>query len=338
MKLSSVKVATGVACALAAFEVLLRLFATVTPEPYVHRGEFRQFHEGISVSHYRQDGERITGNASIAGGKQWLLVGDSHVEADQVGDEETMGAVLERKARQSGLPLNVHQYGLSGANVRSFIAAGPELRKRTAPDATIVLLNAYALGFDSTRALGRLRLSEPLAYFFEPAKPGLPLVRMRRFLCSRSVLASEAWIASGEIRYSAMHDLLAVRTLLTGRVSAGSRDYQGPPADVSTAESEVAKLLRGLQSAYPGTLLVVYDADLVEIKGEPIDPTQDIVLKVCKEVGIDCIATRSALIEDRNTKQRFSRGFHNTAPGLAHFNAVGHERVADLISESLPRR
>ena len=52
-----------------------------------------------------------------------MIIGDSHVVAYSVRDEETMGSVVERLSRTAGRRLNVRQYGWHGANSPTFFGA-----------------------------------------------------------------------------------------------------------------------------------------------------------------------------------------------------------------------
>src|SRR6185503_19100426 len=102
----------GVLAALAVAEAALRPWASAWREkPYDQAAEVRQYYEGVAVAHYAADGERLTANPPLPDAPHLLILGDSHVEAMQVGDADTMGAILERRARSAGRPLNVHQYG-----------------------------------------------------------------------------------------------------------------------------------------------------------------------------------------------------------------------------------
>jgi hypothetical protein len=116
----------GVLCALALAEAALRPFASAWREkPYTTAAEVRQYYEGIAVAHYAADEERLTGNPEIAGAPNILILGDSHVEAMQVSDAETMGSVLERRLRNAGEPRNVHQYGWSSGAAPLYALMAP---------------------------------------------------------------------------------------------------------------------------------------------------------------------------------------------------------------------
>ncbi|MEO5936853.1 MAG: hypothetical protein ABIP81_06540, partial [Terriglobales bacterium] len=121
----------GVLAALAAAELALRPWASAWLEnPPTGAIEIRQYYEGFAMAHYAADGERLTGGPPVAGSPHVLILGDSHVEALQVSDGETMGAVVERRSRNAGLPLNVHQYGWSYSAAPTYAQAAPRLLER----------------------------------------------------------------------------------------------------------------------------------------------------------------------------------------------------------------
>ena len=49
------------------------------------------------------------------------------------------------------------------------------------------------------------------------------------------------------------------------------------------------------------------------------------------EQGVAFVSVRDGLARDRIDHSRLSRGFHNTAPGFGHFNAVGHRIIGEEI-------
>src|ERR1700720_1886204 len=111
----------GVLSAGLLFELSLRPFVSdaYRPGPFPVR-TIRNYYEGLAVAHFESDGlgqigNRLTGNRPLSGASEGLIVGDSHVVAYSVRDQDTMGAVIERLSRASGQPLNVRQYGWPGA-------------------------------------------------------------------------------------------------------------------------------------------------------------------------------------------------------------------------------
>src|SRR5580658_1990994 len=119
--------ALGVLAAALLFELGLRPFVAGWNQPEGPVRTVRSYYEGISVAHFEPDGwgtygNRLTGNPPLAGAPEGLILGDSHVVAQAVRDQETMGAVVERLSREGGHPLNVRQYGWTSANAATYLA------------------------------------------------------------------------------------------------------------------------------------------------------------------------------------------------------------------------
>src|SRR5688572_17577841 len=76
----------------------------------------RWYFEGIATSHFSASGARLTGNPPLAGASVGVVLGDSYVEARQLPDRATIGSHVEQLARGAGQPLNIRQYGFSGAS------------------------------------------------------------------------------------------------------------------------------------------------------------------------------------------------------------------------------
>ena len=123
-------------------ELALRAFATpgIPPVPRITSDSFatpvivhRQLEEGVATSHFSDAGARLTGNTPIQSGNTAIILGDSYVVAEQVEDDQTMGAGLERLARENGVPLDVRQYGWSGASPAQYLYVAPSIRGHWKP-------------------------------------------------------------------------------------------------------------------------------------------------------------------------------------------------------------
>src|SRR5690349_8006821 len=106
--------------------------------------EIRSFGEGMAASHFLDTGERLTGNPVLSGSDSIVLLGNSFVEALQVPDGSTMGAVLERIARAANHPLNVHQYGWSGESLAQYLRLAGFINGMNA-SRVVVLVHKYDL-------------------------------------------------------------------------------------------------------------------------------------------------------------------------------------------------
>src|ERR1035438_6734287 len=163
LKSARVRCAAGVLAAASLFELGLRPFVAGWNQPEGPVRTIRSYSEGFSVAHFEPDGlgtygNRLTGNPPLLGAPEGLIVGDSHVIAQAVRDEATMGAGIDRLSRAAGQPLNVRQYGWTSANAPTYLASAGQLLGARNPAWVVVILNAanvsvYALTTDrkSTR-------------------------------------------------------------------------------------------------------------------------------------------------------------------------------------------
>src|SRR5437868_14869828 len=99
--------ALGVVAAVAVFELCLVPLASAhaPPSPAIAADSLggpvvvsRQLEEGIATARFSTGGSRLTGRASIPGAPVVVLLGDSYVVGQEVADDATMGAGVERLA------------------------------------------------------------------------------------------------------------------------------------------------------------------------------------------------------------------------------------------------
>jgi len=312
----------GVVAAALLFEVGLRPFVADWNYPARTIRIVRNYNEGLSVAHFEADGlgplgNRLTGNPPLSGAAEGLIVGDSHVSAQAVRDKETMGAVIERLSRTAGHPLNVRQYGWPSANAPTFLAAAESLLQRRNPAWVAVVLNAYNLSAEvTTSGNWRMELAPDGSFRLiegqHPASTGWR--NTARQWAVRSTLAVALWHRLGLIQ-----NLLVPNTI----------------AQQDRRPEDATRILRatvlGLKKAYGARLLMVYTPSFLGAGHLSVEPTETEVKRLCAEERVACVFVRAALEQDRNEHFRLSRGFHNTAPGVGHFNAIGHRIIGEEV-------
>ncbi|MEO6119716.1 MAG: hypothetical protein ABIP12_03425 [Terriglobales bacterium] len=319
----------GVLAALAAAELVLRPWASAWLENPPTRAvptEVRQYYEGFASAHYATDGERLTGNPPVAGAPHVLILGDSHVEAMQVSDGETMGAVVELHARNAGAPINAHQYGWSYSAAPTYAQAAPRLLERWQPAATVVVLHSSDL---EQAYFGAIRISTDQNH-----QDGIPKIideraqtprtgwryAVGRPVLANSTLAYQLYIAARMMEHTALNDALPRQR-----------------AQTSTPEAALASV-RLLKAAYGARLLIVYDMYLHGLHTATVDDDGTVersLMQACAEEGVRCVLTRAMFTHDRLVRTRFSRGFSNTPPGVGHWNQTGHALLGELIWQQL---
>ena len=317
--------ALGALSAALLFEFALRPFvadSTRAGPPPVRI--IRSYFEGVSVSHFEPDGldpfgNRLTGNPPLPGAPEGLIVGDSHVVAFAVHDSDTMGAVVERLSRTNGHPLNVRQYGWPGADAPVFISAAAALLPARKPAWVAVVLNSYNVRANAVpRPSGAISELAPDGLFRNGALRQTKLARIVLVWARKSTLA------------------LALRRrfgLIQNRVAAEKASRQTPsPERGQNTGQQIAQAARGnimgLKQAYGARLIIVYAPSDIS---ESLEPGEAEVASFCAEQNIPFVSTRAAFLRDRREHSRWSRGFRNTAPGVGHFNAIGHRIIGEEI-------
>lgn len=327
----------GVVAAASVFELGLRPFVAGWNQPAGAVRTVRSYIEGFSVAHFEADGlgtfgNRLTGNPPLASAPEGLILGDSHVIAQAVRDEQTIGAVVERLSRSAGRPLNVRQYGWSSANAPTFLGAAPSLLRARRPAWVAVVFNPYNLGANALTTTQNWRIEIAPDDSFRlidmrspPVASRLQTIRRR---IGRSALALGLWRRWGETR---------------NRGSEEERAIQGAPAQSDpNLAAQAARLpriiLTALKKAYGSRLIIVYTPEFFGTHYDSTDQVEREVLRLCSENGIACLSMRDALARERYQHSRLSRGFHNTAPGEGHFNATGCRIIGEEIWRLLSAR
>ncbi|HYM08849.1 MAG TPA: hypothetical protein VEU11_20020 [Terriglobales bacterium] len=320
--------ALGALAAAALFEIGLRPFVADSTRPgAVPVRTIRSYAEGIASAHFESDGlgplgNRLTGNLPLPGAPEGLIVGDSHVVAYSVRDQDTMGAVAERLARASGHPLNVRQYGWPAANAPTFLAAADSLIQARKPAWVAIVLNSYNLGVNALLTVNALAIEVSPDYSFRfieaPASREPRLPQTLYFLTGRSVLALALWRRVG-----------LIRNRLAGQISMTDTTVaQRDPRLKEEAARVPRAIVAAFKKAYGVRLIIVYTPAAGRDVVEPIEME---LAGLCAEQGVSFVSTREALERDRSEHSRLSRGFHNTAPGAGHFNAIGHQIIGEEI-------
>jgi hypothetical protein len=327
--------ALGILAAALVFELTLRPFVAGWNQPAGPVRTVRSYFEGTSIAHFEPDGlgsygNRLTGNVPLADAAEGVIVGDSHVVAQAVRDQETMGAVIERLARAAGRPLNVRQYGWVSANAPTYLASAESILRTRNPAWVAVILNApnislYAL---TTTQNWRMEIAPDDSFRLIDMRPSQPAGEFRSMLrqIGRSALALALWRRFGLIRNQASNPMSS-EEIFHPSESPDRRESQLALEAVRVPRTTVL----GLKKAYGPRLLIVYVPAFFGTRYSSAEPVEQQVLALCVQEGVACLSAREALARERYQQSRLSRGFHNTAPGVGHFNATGHRILGQEI-------
>lgn len=332
--------AAGILAALVALEIGLRAIATpgVAPLPDVRRDSLgapaiarRQVDEGIASSHYSIYGARLTGNAPLHSGTNAIVMGDSYVAAEQVADGSTMGARLETFAREGGVPLDVRQYGWTGASPAQYLYAASDVMRRWKPRRVFVVVASN--DFDRSALL-----------FADPRFRVGPHDSLR--IIGQPMPISDTVAPTGSVLYKlAMHRWVVVTGRMARRAAAERGGAATPHAIVGEAVGEQAPdsaeysrapaaVIRALSAAYGQALTVVYIADVGLRPDSLPEPAEAQLLEACEKLSIDCVSTRDAMIAALANGQ-VSHGAGINPLGNGHLSPAGHEILGRVMWERL---
>lgn len=340
----------GIVVALLACEFALRPFAAglanlpIPSKDYRPLNNFsapnlesRRYEEGFAVSHFAPDGARLTGQPALGDAPVGLILGDSFVEATQVDDLATLGAVFERLSRSQGKRFNVRQYGWRAAGIPTYLAVADRMQSEWHPSWVTIILNKNDLGAYGLQSghYYHMKIQSDESY---------QLTEIERTATNLEALLGRVGVTAYDVRRSLEASTLAFLSVQRLQLIASNSDTQQPAPAKSAEEihSEAAKertedevatrvSIHALKAAYGDHLLIIYLPDIdLAAKSEP-DERESYLLEVCSEMRVTCSSLREAMLNERDNNHRLARGFSNTTLGEGHLNEDGHRLVGSEI-------
>jgi hypothetical protein len=288
--------------------------------------EIRNLREGRATAHFLANGLRLTGNPQIPGAPNILLVGDSHVEAFQVPDQETMGSVLERKLRAEGKLWNALQYGWGGADGPDYVWAAPLLLEKFPSKHIFLIMNDgdfRSIAGEEARLVERndAVVAEGLEPGMVPGRAPSYGGRFARKMKESGLLYAAALRFELDLKWSWSEH----------KASAQGGDFHAKSASTNTVEL----IVRGLKEAYRNKLYILYTPSQPFSMEARLEPEERDLLEQCRAKSIECRSLRERMARDLVLNHKLARGFSASAPGVGHLSARGHELVADEIYDWL---
>jgi hypothetical protein len=289
--------------------------------------EVRRFTEVISASHFSPSRARLTGNPPIADAPTGVILGDSHVEAVEVSDRQTMGSLLERSLRDQGLNFNVRQYGWFGADIPKYVLVAPEVIHVWDPAWVVVVLSADDLGPNLLTGSIRLVQHSDGIWGAETDSVAAPAGRGRRLV---EAVLNHSVLLYHLAKRAQNAGVPLIRATNQFRAGVASLRPGGLPLP-----QRAVVALTALQDAYGDRLRILFAADVGVDGLSPKSPGEEVILSACATLLIRCADTRDRMMLDRRDSLRLSRGFMNSEPGSGHLNVVGHRIAAETILRDL---
>jgi len=332
---SYLRAGSGVAVALAVLELALRPLASPNLPPIARPGddsigspavEARQLEEGIGKAHFSLAGARLTGNTAIPDAATIVILGDSHVVAREISDDQTMGAWVERLARKNLQLVNVRQYGWRGASPPQYLLVAHDVLARWHPTQVVVVLDGDDLGADPlNRRFPRMRILQNDSVEIVPSPDAAAAARQDHY----STLATLFRIRWQQVLERAPK---SVRYWLNV-----AREVRGPEPDAASLAAVPRAEVKALSHAFGSRLLIVYTADVRATGGDKADAGERRLLDACAAQHVRCVSMRQLMLSARRNGFVL-RGFSTTTLGVGHLNAMGHELVGRTIWSEISRQ
>jgi hypothetical protein len=279
----------------------------------------RQCIEGCVESHYYADGSRSTGSVQIPHAPTGLIIGASFVQAKQVVDQDTMGAVLEHALR-SREEVNVRQYGYDAQTIPTYVGLAPALLQRWNPPWVVVVMSRVDWS------------KHPSVWTMRVAPDGEPTMTLTNPSQSQGVKAAGRLLGDRSAVIATLY--LRFRDLLASSDSPAPGE---PVISVGQQSETIARdYVAALKYVFGDRLRILYLAD-VGITGDndPNDSLRETVLLAeCARRRVPCVSSRQLMTDELKHNYIPARGFENSSMGQGHLNPAGHRMAASLI-ESL---
>jgi hypothetical protein len=311
----------GVLFAFVVFEVLLRqlTFGHITLDQRVgwmwrSTTVVHRLGEGWGVSHWRDDETRAHAAAG-ANAPRILVVGDSFVEALQVGDDEVFSGRMSS--------VNALNIGQSGHSAADYVVFAADYRERYRPAWTVVELAPPDLAEDA----------------FNPAKTHFDSGLNPHVI----IMADAGGRITGKLKpIRRRSDLIDCAMTRLHEYGDGARmpplfraaDEETRPVENASVRMNwpVAAEIARLRNAYSDRLTFLFVPDFF---AEP-SRVEEVFISECRNHALSCVNMRT-VFDDFRRRGDAPFGFPNSKFGEGHLNARGHAAAAGLLKSEMER-
>ena len=268
------------------------------------------------------------------------IIGDSYVEADQVMNKESVHGLLAERLGNKG---KVYGISYSGSPLSQYLAFSELARREFSPEGMAFVI----IGNDFDESLMKYRWDPGLHYFFQNQADGLMVKRVDWLgptcsgkLASASSLAAYLFGTVGLDRKSITSlwrgDQVITQKKFVGNVAADVGEER--LKDSKEAIGAFFHYLPEKSGLSPEKILFVIDGmrpdlytanDMALARGSYFDRMRTYFMEKARILGYEVIDMQPVF---ENHYARHSQRFE--FPNDAHWNALGHQVVADEIEES----
>lgn len=297
--------------------------------------------EGYGLTRYKRWGEIQTPISDRNRDNDLMVLGDSHTEALQVGDDFKFVSVAETVLRGRGHDYDLHNLGRSGLAMADYVSWIPPYKEIFRPKAIAVQLqlgdfvesfdegqfNKFA--FNDDGGLDLLRVFDFSPEFDQRQ-------RRQHYIYSQILfLGRERWNAMWKPTGGGLEETAAQDD--PGRGVGSNPDSAVDPGafDSNLAVKQMDLLL---EASGDVPLIVVLLPNTPRISGENIvleDPNHALLKEFLAQYYPNVVTVDPLPEFQRLTREGYlPRGFFNSLPGEGHLNIQGHRIVGELLANA----
>ena len=346
--------AGGFICAIALWEVILRLMVESSPGSAIHPalGKIEQagivLHskEGWTISKLNSLGMRgPEPQPKQPGEYRILILGDSYTRADEVSDElgfsnrlqASLNVDKENRKDKSIRTIQTINAGKPSASPASYLYAADFHKQTFEPNSTVVQLTEHDFRMDMNNENSEFYANKVADGRYEPRYndhfgSADPLAQMltERVPGARSLMRMSVLRIGGR----------NLQGMLSGpEVELPLEELSEGEARAIAAEDTalVNWTIEQLDQTFPNLVLVFLPAmnyqDADETSTDPRNAAIEADLeRAAAAQGVPLLNMRADFLHHYRSEGTELRGFNNTSPGNGHLNAKGHELVAQRLT------
>ena len=287
--------------------------------------------EGLGFTHYLSHNEIVAANG--IGDISVVVLGDSHTEAWQVGDEFNYVSMSERKLIHNSFSVVMHNLSKSNYSVADYVYLAPLVQKYYKPKIVVIQLSPQDFsGIDGGDAFN----SKHPNYFISD-KNGVLQLNHKTYSFIGGLFDQ---ILSSSMIYTVGNEKLSGLFSNANRTPPQSNIEVSSNANTIASSSKMRDQLTALKHAYSeNIILLVCLPQKPDIEGDTIvsiDKENQKIVDTAREIGGFQIINPQEQFDQLVPQGFFPRGFMNsTSPAVGHLNIMGHQIVGDLLSQKI---
>jgi hypothetical protein len=285
-------------------------------------GLFVRGTEGFCVTHISSTGLRtVEPEVARSYPERIVFTGDSFTEAEQVMDQDTFVLLVQARLRSQGRKVVCVNAGISGANAASHLYLADAIKLNYAPTRTVLQLEDADFGPE---------LLDPGSSYWLSRADSTWIPRRADPTKGRT------WLQDTLTKVPAAYWLFQrwkrVQKLAQSEGDPGVRGADGSAMQQKPDARVVDWVVREARAEYGPNLVILYAAHFDYSSDLTAGSyTEALVREMCVRHDVTYIDLRRPFAERYARTRQPLHGFSNTQPGLGHWNAIGHQVIAEQL-------